>query len=156
MSMLYSVTCIYSYILTSVQINHEKCLICFRNWNTHIKARTTRITAEIAHVTSGIWLVSDPECLHHSWNSIHTMMYLVFFKAFCIWKHIWCGRWDLEPTSLILNHFHFISHLMKNVMVTLGNQNAYLMDIYFVKKMVKIAKSALCLTPWMCVNYLCI
>ena len=36
---------------------------------THIKAGTTRITAEIAGVTSGICLISDPEYWHHSWNS---------------------------------------------------------------------------------------
>ena len=70
-STLYSVTCT---ILTQIQIIHKKCSICFRNWNTRIKARTAHITAKIAHVTP----VSDSKMA----KTAHLLIHQDFLKHY--------------------------------------------------------------------------
>ena len=118
-STLYSVTCIYSYILTSVQISYKKCLRCFRNWNTHIKARTTHITAKIAHVTSGIGLISDQECLQHSRNSkMLKTAHLLIHHDFL----------DIIQNSMCPNFFNFYQTLM------LFGQDGHMCLMYIIGK----------------------
>ena len=120
-------TCISFYILTSVQINHEKCLIGFRHWNTCIKAGTTCSIAEIARITSGILLVSDPECLHHTWNSICTAPCYVLCFHLCravnnielfvstISQKYTCNSWKNSHKYPILTQSQSIFYMQTNL-----------------------------------------